>query len=65
MEKIVVLLEGGLIPIFVFDGKMPEIKIKEVRRRISEKNDFSKNAKVMAKNFLNALMDNRNIKSEN
>ena len=65
LKKILVLLENNIKPIFVFDGKTPEIKKKEVLRRIDEKNNKEKNAKILAKSVFNKLLDNKPIEKKN
>ena len=59
IKKILVLLENEIMPVFVFDGDTPALKKKEVLRRINEQMDNKRHAKIMAKSFLNGLLDKK------
>ena len=59
LKRIVVLLEHGILPIFVFDGKTPYLKEKEVLRRIKERNSITKQAKILARSIFNKILDKR------
>ena len=59
IKKILILLESGIIPIFVFDGKTPDIKRRELMRRIQSQNDPKRLAKIMAKSLMNKILDKK------
>jgi flap endonuclease-1 len=44
LYKILILLSYGITPIFVFDGKAPDIKKKTIESRIEKKKDAEKHA---------------------
>src|ERR1700761_1303689 len=41
--KILIFLQNGMVPIFVFDGKAPDIKNKTIEKRQQRKNQALKN----------------------